>query len=66
MSRVRQLRMNVRRLGVGLGVDAVVAVAAGRLRQQVFALVVANGFHGAVGEFGQFSDLHDDNLQKDA
>ncbi|MNL20787.1 hypothetical protein D3C87_1420500 [compost metagenome] len=38
--------------GVGLGVDAVVAVAASRFRQQVFALVVADGFHGAVGEFG--------------
>ena len=53
-------------LGMGLGVDAVVAVAAGRLRQQVFALVVADGFHGAVGEFRQFSDLHDGNLQMGA
>ncbi|MCY1313066.1 hypothetical protein D9M70_635550 [compost metagenome] len=53
-------------LGMGLGVDAVVAVTAGRLRQQVFALVVADGFHGAVGEFRQFSDLHDGNLQMGA
>ncbi|MNP75851.1 hypothetical protein D3C76_1729770 [compost metagenome] len=53
-------------LGVGLGVDAVVAVAAGRLRQQVLALVVADGFHGAVGKFGQFSNLHDGNLQMGA
>lgn len=53
-------------LGVGLSVDAVVAVAAGRFRQQVFAFVVADGFHGAIGLFRQFSDLHDGNLQKGA
>ncbi|MNG11217.1 hypothetical protein D3C84_947380 [compost metagenome] len=45
-------------LGMGLGVDTVIAVATGRLRQQAFALVVADGFDLAVGDFRQFSDLH--------
>ena len=49
---------------MGLGVKPVVAVAARRLRQQVFTLVVADGFHGAVGGFGQFSDLHHEILQQ--
>jgi len=43
---------------MGLGVEPVVTVAAGRFRQQLFALVVADGLHGAVGGLGQFSDLH--------
>jgi hypothetical protein len=55
MSSVRQLRMNVSR---SAGIDAIVAVAAGRFRQQAFALVVADGLDLAVGDFRQFSDLH--------
>ncbi|MCY1431757.1 hypothetical protein D9M71_477330 [compost metagenome] len=45
-------------LDVGLGVHPVVALAARRLRQQVFPLVVTDGFHRAIGGLGQFSDLH--------
>ncbi|MNT71934.1 hypothetical protein D3C72_2104870 [compost metagenome] len=45
-------------LNVSLGVHPVVALAARRLRQQVFPLVVTDGFHRAVGGFGQFADLH--------
>ncbi|KAF1854322.1 hypothetical protein Lal_00015088, partial [Lupinus albus] len=37
-------------LDMRLGVLAVVALAAGRLGQQAFALVVADGFHRAVGQ----------------
>ena len=52
--------------GVGLGIDAVVAVAAGRLRQDVVGFVVADGLSVAVGDFGEFSNLHDGNLQMGA
>ncbi|MNG04683.1 hypothetical protein D3C84_878340 [compost metagenome] len=45
-------------LGVGLGVQPVVAFAACRFRQQALPLVITDGFHCAVGGFGQFSDLH--------
>ncbi|MNK88000.1 hypothetical protein D3C87_1079490 [compost metagenome] len=50
-------------LGVGLGIDAIIAVTAGRFRQKVLALVVADRFHGAVREFRQLSNFHDANLQ---
>ncbi|MCY1177499.1 hypothetical protein D9M73_178090 [compost metagenome] len=45
-------------LDVGLGVQPVVAFAARRFRQQALPLVITDGFHCAVGGFGQFSDLH--------
>lgn len=48
---------------VGLGVDPVVAVAAGGLGQQAFAFVVTDGLHGAVGGLGQFADLHGISLE---
>lgn len=53
-------------LGVGLGVQAVVALTARRWRQQAFLFVITDGFHRAVGQFGQFTDLHRSNLQKGA
>lgn len=45
-------------LGVGLGVEAIVAFTAGRFRQQPFALVVTDGLDLTVGEFRQFANLH--------
>lgn len=51
-------------LGVGLSVQTVIAFTAGRFRQQTFALVVADGFDLAVGQFRQFTDLHCASLQK--
>uniref|UniRef100_A0A1I8AUV2 Secreted protein n=1 Tax=Steinernema glaseri TaxID=37863 RepID=A0A1I8AUV2_9BILA len=43
-------------LHVRLGIQPVVALAARRLWQEAFTLVVANGFHRAVGGPGQLSD----------
>ncbi len=52
--------------GVRLGVHAVVGIGARRGRQQAFLLVITDGFHRAVGQFGQFADLHCRNLQMGA
>lgn len=48
-------------LDVGLGVEPVVAIAAGRFGQQFFAFVVADGLDRAVGDPRQFSNLHRDS-----
>ncbi len=45
-------------LDMRLGVEPVITLAARRLWQQAFALVVADGFHRAVSRFGQFTDFH--------
>ncbi|MNF18175.1 hypothetical protein D3C80_2221020 [compost metagenome] len=48
---------------MGLGINAVISIAAGRLWQQAFALVITDRLYGAVRELRQFSNLHDGNLQ---
>jgi hypothetical protein len=46
-------------LGVLVVVDAVVAVGARGLGQELLALVVPDGFDRRVRDLGQFSDFHD-------
>lgn len=46
-------------LDMGVVVNSVIALCSGGLRQQTFALVVANGFDLCVGGAGQFPDFHD-------
>ena len=49
---------------MGLGVQTVIAVTAGRLWQQLFALVITDGFDLTVGQFCQLTNFHQSCLPK--